>query len=36
MPDALRGQKRAPDPLQLELGLVVGHLVGARDQTLVL
>lgn len=36
MPDVLGGQKRAPETLELELCLVVGHLVGAGDQTPVL
>jgi hypothetical protein len=31
MPDALRGQKRISDPLEVELLLVVNHLVGAGN-----
>lgn len=32
----LRGRKRAPDPLKLQLWMVVSHHVGAGDQTQVL
>lgn len=33
VPDACGGQKKAWDPLELELQMVVRHLVGARTQT---
>jgi hypothetical protein len=36
MPDAHRVQKRALDPLELKLQMVVSHNVGAGNQTPVL
>jgi hypothetical protein len=36
MPDPHKGQKGAPDPLKLELQMVVSHHVSAKNQTLVL
>ena len=36
VPGAHRGQKRASDPLELELQMVVSHQVGSRNGTWVL
>lgn len=36
VPGTYKCQKRAPDPLELELQIVVSHQVGAGDKTQVL